>query len=331
VLASPICDTGLAALARGYAICAAAEGKSPPSISIVLSSLKYLDAFLSMIGAPRDVTLIRPWELRNFILYLREKPCFSGHPYARSQNRGLSSHTINTYLRSLRTFWSWLVSEEIITDNPFKKVKIPRASKKIMATFSEHDIKLLLGAIDTQSAEGYRDYVVILTLLDTGLRVSELGSLLIEDVKIEEGTLKVLGKGNRERVVPIGSRVQKGLWCYISRYRRKPVPPVPGYLFLTRQGSRMTKNRIEAIVSRYGKKAGLSGVRCSPHTLRHTAAVSFLRNGGDVFSLQRMLGHRSLEMTRRYLELSDSDLLRAHLGASPVDNLDLKITRYKKR
>ena len=329
MLASSICGTEIGALARGYAICAAAEGKSPPSITIVLSSLKYLDKFLSIIGASSDVSRIGAWELRNFILYLREKPCFSGHPYARPQTRGLTSHTINTYLRSLRIFWSWLVSEEIITDNPFKKVKVPKASKKIMATFSEHDIQLLLGAIDTQSAEGYRDYVVILTLLDTGLRVSELGSLLLADVKIEEGTLKVMGKGSRERVVPIGSRVQKHLWRYISRYRRKALPPVPGYLFLTRQGGPLTKNRIGAIVSRYGKKAGLFGVRCSPHTLRHTAAVSFLRNNGDVFSLQRMLGHRSLEMTRRYCELSDADLVRAHLGASPVDHLDLKIIRYR--
>ncbi len=330
MLASTKSGTGLGALARGYAICAAAEGKSPSSITIVLSSLKYLGDFLEMIGASSDVSIIGAWELRNFILYLRQKPCFSNHPYARSQPRGLSAHTINTYMRSLRAFWSWLVTEEIIADNPFKKVKVPKAPRKVMATFSGHDIKQLLDVIDTRSAAGYRNYVIILTLLDTGLRVSELGNLAMENVKIEEGTIKVMGKGGRERVVPIGNRVKKHLWRYISRYRRQPVSPVPDYLFLTCQGGRMTKNRIEVIVSGYGRKAGIKGVRCSPHTLRHTAAVSFLRNSGDVFSLQRMLGHRSLEMTRRYCELSDADLKRAHLRASPVDRLDLEIARYRK-
>ena len=86
----------------------------------------------------------------------------------------------------------------------------------------------------------------------------------------------------------------------------------------------MTKDSIDKKMSRYGRKAGIKGVRCSPHTLRHTAAISFLRNGGDVFSLQRMLGHSSLEMTRRYCELADVDVKRAHRTASPVDNLALK-------
>ena len=104
-------------------------------------------------------------------------------------------------------------------------------------------------------------------------------------------------------------------------------------LFLTRDGRPLTKGRIDTkMTTYYGEKAELRGVRCSPHTLRHTAAVRFLRNGGDVFSLQRMLGHSSLEMTRRYCELADVDVKRAHLTASPVDNLMLRImTRGKKQ
>jgi len=133
--------------------------------------------------------------------------------------------------------------------------------------------------------------------------------------------LKVLGKGNKERLIPIGKNVQRLLWRYISRYRPEPAMPKSDLLFLTMDGRPLTKDRIDKIMTYYGRKARLAGVRCSPHTLRHTAAVSFLRNGGDVFSLQRMLGHASLEMTRRYCELADIDVKKAHITASPVDNL----------
>ncbi|MEA3442209.1 MAG: tyrosine-type recombinase/integrase, partial [Chloroflexota bacterium] len=119
---------------------------------------------------------------------------------------------------------------------------------------------------------------------------------------------------------PIGKQVQRLLWRYINRYRPEPIAN-SDFLFLTREGRPLTKDRVEKIIAHYGKKAGLQGVRCSPHTLRHTAAITFLRNGGDVFSLQRMLGHSSLEMTRRYCEIADIDVKKAHITASPVDNL----------
>jgi len=162
----------------------------------------------------------------------------------------------------------------------------------------------------------------VLTLLDTGLRVSELCNLELGNLRLEEGMLKVLGKGNKERLIPIGKQVQRLLWRYIDRYRPEPATANCGFVFLTREGRPLTKDRVEKIMTYYGKKAGLAGIRCSPHTLRHTAAVTFIRNGGDVFSLQRMLGHSSLEMTRKYCELADIDVKRAHITASPVDNLD---------
>jgi site-specific recombinase XerD len=255
---------------------------------------------------------------------LQQKRRFSNHRFNHAQERGLSGHTINCYLRSLRIFFSWLVSEGIIESNPFDRVKIPRPPRKVIPTFSDSQIQQLLNAIDIRTAEGYRDYTIILTLLDTGTRVSELCNLKPDDLRLEEGMLKALGKGNKERLIPIGKQVQRLLWRYIDRYRPEPATAKGDFLFLTQDGKPLTKDRVEKIMAYYGKKAELKGVRCSPHTLRHTAAVKFLRNGGDVFSLQRMLGHSSLEMTRRYCELADIDVKRAHMTASPVDNLVLR-------
>ena len=306
----------------GYQLCAATEGKSPNAIAIVTSSANYFHHFLTSQGIAADMTEVTHHEIRAFILHLQHKRCFSDHRFTHTQDKGLSGHTINCYLRSLRIFFSWLVSEGIIDRTPFERVKIPRPPRKIIPTLSDHQIGQLFGAIDTRTTQGYRDYTIVLTLLDTGLRVSELCNLELGNLRLEEGMLKVLGKGNKERLIPIGKQIQRLLWRYIDRYRPEPATANCGFVFLTREGRPLTKDRVEKIMTYYGKKAGLAGIRCSPHTLRHTAAVTFIRNGGDVFSLQRMLGHSSLEMTRKYCELADIDVKRAHITASPVDNLD---------
>jgi len=323
MLASSKSCADIASLLHGYQLCATTEGKSPNSLAIVTNSVTYLYNFLSSNGLSTDVTQIGAEEMRAFILYLQRKRCFSNHPYSKAQQRGLSGHTINTYMRSIRAFWSWLVEEEVIESNPFSKLKIPKPPKKIITTFSPHQIELLLGVMSS-SAEGYRDMVIILTLLDTGLRVNELINLRMENIWLEEGLIKVLGKGNKERLVPIGKQIRKLLWRYINQYRPEPARPKLDNLFLTQDGRPLTKNRVETIMKHYGRTAGLTGVRCSPHTLRHTFAINFLRNDGDIFSLQIILGHSSLEMTRRYCELANVDIKKAHAIASPVDNLAIE-------
>ena len=312
---------------RGYQLCAATEGKSLNSIAIVTQSVRYFREFLLAHGAGTDAAAIGPQEIRAFIFYLQQKPRFSNHPYTPAQDQALSEHSVNCYVRSVRVFFSWLVSEEIIPAHPFDRVKIPKVPKKIMPTFTAPQIQQLLDALDTANAQGQRNYTIILTLLDTGLRVSELLGLRLSDLQLNEGVLKVLGKGNKERLIPIGKQVQRLLWHYISHCRPAPAMPKGDFLFLTDDGRALTRRWLEEIMRTKGRKVGLSGIRCSPHTLRHTAAVSFLRNGGDVFALQRLLGHSNLEMTRRYCQLADTDVKKAHLTASPVDNLELRARR----
>jgi site-specific recombinase XerD len=317
----------IAALLQGYQLCAATEGKSLRSIEIVTQSVRYFREFLLAHGASTDAAAIGPQEIRAFIFYLQQKPRYSNHPLTPVQDQLLSEHSVNCYVRSVRVFFSWLVSEEIIAAHPFERVKIPKVSKKIMPTFSAPQIQLLLDAMDTGNAQGQRNYTIILTLLDTGLRISELLGLQLADLQLNDGVLKVLGKGNKERLIPIGKQVQRLLWHYINHCRPVPARPKGDFLFLTDDGHPLTRGRVEKIMTVKGRKAGLAGIRCSPHTLRHTAAVTFLRNGGDVFALQRLLGHTNLEMTRRYCQLADTDVKKAHLTASPVDNMDLRARR----
>ena len=316
---------------EGWCLAANAEAKSPLTFSHTVSAVARLNNFLlenachiikHSLGRDQiDVSEIGPDEIRAFTVHLQGSPCFERHPNRAPEARPLSGFTVNSYLRAVRAFFSWLADEEIIPESPFTRVRIPRPPRKIIATFSPAQFQALIAAADATTAGGYRNLTILTVLLDTGLRVSELTGLALENVDLEAGHLKVLGKGRKERLIPIGKRSRNLLWNYIRRFRPEPASASLHNVFLNSRGDPLRKNYVEAFMRRYGKKAEIEGVRCSPHTLRHSAAVMFLRNGGDVFSLQRLLGHATLEMTRHYCELADVDVAKAHSVASPADNL----------
>jgi len=167
-------------------------------------------------------------------------------------------------------------------------------------------------------------------LLDTGMRLGELIGLKQNDVDLRNRTLKVFGKGAKERRLPIGKRLLAALWKY-QLYRPQPATGLIDNFFLTQDGWPLSKNRVETIIKNLGKKAGLQGVRCSPHTFRHTFCIQFLRNGANLFTLQQMTGHSSLEVLRGYVALAESDLKIAHQKFTPVDNLNFSTCHLKKK
>ena len=310
-------------LLPGYILTARAEGKSTKTIEWVASSVRYFGAFLARYGESQDVRIVTHFHLRAFIVELQGRPAYLDHPVTRAQDRPLVPHTVNAYVRGVSSFWKWLIDEELIEANPFAKVKMPKVPRKVMSTFSESHLGALIGAINTRSPQGYRDYALFLTLLDTGLRIAEVLRARVENLDLGEATLKVMGKGGKERVVPLGRVVQRVLWHYLERFRPEPLRLRDAPLFLTWDGRPVAVRRAQTLLRTYAAKAGITGVRASPHTLRHTAAISFLRNGGDAFSLQQLLGHSSLDMTRRYCQVAEADVQAAHRRASPVDNLGL--------
>ncbi len=322
-----VTDLSLTKLLEGYRLSAQSEGKSPNTIAIVAASVRYLDGFLTANNLSSDVADIGVEELRRFTIYLQERPRFAHHPITPPQNGHLSGHTINGYMRALQGFWSWLEREGFIRENPFITLRIPKPPQKIIPIFTEGQLLQLFGAVNITSPTGYRDYTIMLTLYDTGIRCSESIDLTPSDVNLDSRLLKVRGKGSQERLVPIGAKVQKALWKYLTFYRPEPATPRYDRVFLTQDGCPLTKDRLEAIVERYGRKAGITGVRVSPHTFRHTMAITFLRNGGDVFSLQRILGHSRIDTLRTYLNLAQSDVSRVHQRSSPADNLEFKLAK----
>jgi integrase/recombinase XerD len=211
------------------------------------------------------------------------------------------------------------------------RVHLPRTPHKVINTFSQEQIQRLLTAVDKNTKRGFRDHVMILLLYDTGIRLSELVNLDISKVDFSQSCLTVNGKGNRERPVPFGREVRRALWRYIANYRPKPDCPQVTQLFLSEQGLTLKPRAVQSMLSRLGKEAGISGVRCSPHTLRHTFAKQYLMYGGDVFSLQRILGHSSLEVVKIYVNLVSSDICQQHSKFSPADNMSLIKGKYNTR
>jgi len=310
---------------EGYRLFCRAGGRSPKSIRWYMHKLRIFEKYLRSQGFPLEVGRITTEHLRQFLVHLRESvKADELNPYKPAADRPLSPHTIRGYAQALKAFFSWATQEGLIEQSPAKRLVSPKAPQTVVPTFSEAEVKRLLSVIDRKSPTGFRDYCVILTFLDTGIRLSELASLQLGHLDLEQGHFQVRGKGDRERVVPMGVSLQKCLWKYLNRYRPDPCNPAVGNLFLTREGHPIAPNTVYHLVRRYGRLAGITGVRCSPHTFRHTFAKNYLLNGGDLFSLQKILGHSSLVVVRMYVNLASTDIRDQHRRCSPVDRLRLK-------
>lgn len=239
--------------------------------------------------------------------------------------QGLKPATVKGYFASLSAFYSFLVRDEIIGEsaNPMSKALSPKVPEPIIEPLSQEQIQRLLAAFNRKRQTGRRNYVMCLLMLDTGLRVSEVARLKTEDVDFDQRRLKVIGKGNKRRLVYIGGKVSEILRGYLE-HCRPYLANGNGVLFPSATtGGQFIPTEISKIMMRRMDEAGVPRANSSAHRLRHTFAVNFLRGGGGVFQLQRLLGHSTLEMTRRYVRLADDDLAEAHRKASPVDRMVL--------
>ena len=227
-----------------------------------------------------------------------------------------SASTASHSFIALRTFFGFLVNDGFLLENPLSKVDKPRQRRAVIDTFSMQQVEAVLATCG-KDYTGVRDRALVLVMMDCGLRVSELCGLRLDDLNWTEQTMLVVGKGNRERVVPFGSVTRQALLDYAARRGELDSKS----LFVSVYGEALDRHRVHRIVKGRCEKAGITGLRCSPHTFRHSCAVTYLRNGGDPFSLQKLLGHSDLTMTRRYAELSQTDVQEKHRLYSPADRL----------
>lgn len=212
-------------------------------------------------------------------------------------------------ISGLKSFFTYLIFEDYRNDNPLELIETPKTGRKLPDTLSVPEIDRLIAAIDLSSNEGERNRAMLETLYGCGLRVSELVSLKISDLFFDEGFIKITGKGNKERFVPVGKLTQKYMQIYQKEVRIN-LTIKKGFedtLFLNRRGNQLTRAMIFTIIKDLAVKIGLHK-NISPHTLRHSFATHLLENGADLRSIQLMLGHESITTTEIYVHLDRSFL-----------------------
>lgn len=256
-----------------------------------LYDLEKLQQFLGL-----DVHMLHVDEsdIRNFIYFVADF---------------LAPSTQARLLSSLNHFYNFLILQNVIQTNPVTFIELPRQTRKLPVVLSVDEIDLLQSLIDFKKDEGIRNDAIIETMYSCGLRVSEVIGLKLSDLYFNEGFIKVLGKGSKQRFVPIASSAIKKINCYIneSRSSQKIKPEAEDILFLNRRGAQLTRAMIFTILKDLAKIAGLTK-NVSPHTLRHSFATHLLENGADLRSIQLMLGHESITTTEVYLHLDKQKL-----------------------
>lgn len=228
-----------------------------------------------------------------------------------------SDATMDKYFRGWRAFFNWLHTESFIPSNPFAGIGKMKSEKRIIETFSKEQINKLLNTPNKSTFTGYRDYTIMLTLLDCGIRISELSALKTTDINWQERVMRVYGKGRKERLVPFSRSLDKALRLYVEMRGALET----NVLFVNIDNNPYQVRGIQWAIRLYGKEAGIKGVRVSPHTFRHTFSKMYIMNGGDPFSLQKILGHVSLEIVRMYVNLFSTDVSAQHAKYSPLDRL----------
>lgn len=270
---------------------------------------------------------------RKFELFLEKDPPIaninSHHVEEFLKSQTVSKKTILNYHTGLSALWAWAVKEELVESNIVHKVERVKPEKKAIAPYSHDDIQALLSTLNQSKKyrrpgkrecshslpQADRNRAIIYLLLDTGLRASELCKLRIHEVDIKNQRVKVMGKGTKERILPFSARTGQVLWKYLAQRKGATAGDA---LFISKTGRPLTRMTLLHLLIGIGERAGVKKVNC--HRFRHTFAINYLRNGGDPWSLQMMLGHSSMETVKIYLALAQADLEKTHKIASPVDN-----------
>jgi len=255
-------------------------------------------------------------DIEQFILFSKELEKVDEkkiREYLEFLSKKYSKNSTIRKIIALRSFFRFLIKSKKILKNPFEYILTPKKEKRIPGVLTENEVKTLLDSIPCDNFFSLRDRVIMELLYSSGIRVNELVNLNINDVDFFNEEIKVTGKGNKERIVPVGSVAINFLQKYVKELKNKINTKI---LFINKNKGRLTTRAVEMIVKSYAKKAGILK-RVTPHTLRHSFATHLLDRGADLRSVQELLGHSNLSTTQIYTHLSIQKLKKEYEKAHP--------------
>lgn len=286
------------------------SGCKQNSIKLNDYTLGYLHDYLKEPDMP--IEKLDRYAIRSFLLWLHDE-------------KKLSQSTVRRIYDVMHAMFDFLVEDELLDRSPMSKVAKPQADEAPINVLSTEQVQELVSACDTSTFTGVRNRLVVVLMFDTGLRATELSSLLLDDLDMDERKVLIrTAKSGRPRYVYYSSAVARLLCKYLLIRGERHTDR----LIITRDGKEIDRHWLRTMIRRLGEKAGL---QVHPHQLRHSCAVNMLINGADAFTVQRVLGHGTLAMTRRYSQLADRDVQQKHRAASPADRLNISNTSQRKR
>ncbi len=284
---------------------------------------QFLDAAWAEQGLSDNTLSAYRSDLSIFAKWLAGKPILeveggdlSGFLASRYKD-GIGNRTTARILSSLRRFYGYYLRENALTIDPTALIESPHIGRPLPISLSEQDVELLLNAPETTNALGFRDKTMLEMLYATGLRVSELVSLKFEHISFRQGVVRIIGKGNKERLVPVGEEAMSWLEGYMDQARKSLLHERQcDYLFVTNRADGMTRQAFWHIIKRHAKTAGINK-ELSPHTLRHAFATHLLNHGADLRVVQLLLGHSDLSTTQIYTHIAQERLKELHSKHHP--------------
>lgn len=311
-------------LARHFEAYNRSEGKSHQTVIWYSRVVRYFGDYLKERQLADTLDNLSVDLVRDFVLHLQTRRKWPDRQcHLAEQN--LRAISVQTYVRALRGFFNWIYREGYTRENILANLRPPKAPRTLAEVLRDEEVGRILACVDPETSWGSRDSAMLIVMLDTGLRLSEVANLAMANAHLDEGYLKVMGKGAKERMVPIGGVAQKALLRYVYKFRPEPLNASEDTLFLTPEGRAMSANGVQMVIRRLALKSGVK--RLHPHLCRHTFATNYLMNGGDVFTLQQILGHTTLEMVRRYVNLASAHVRVQHRKFSPMDRMRLGISK----
>ena len=286
---------------------------------------EFIDTFLNYIsverGLAKNTVISYREDLKSFMNFLDNHKIDALSKASRNdisnfmfnqKERGISANSISRRIAAIKSFYRFLVREKFLQTDPTSLIDSPKLWKRIPETLSLNEIEALLSTVDIRRPQGARDRAILETLYATGMRVSEVSNLKTDNVNLDIGFLRCIGKGDKERVIPLGKKAIISIKRYLGAARPRLLQKnTSGLLFLNRFGKRLSRQSIWKLIQRYAKEASIKK-HIKPHTLRHSFATHLLERGADLRSVQEMLGHADISTTQIYTHINKDRLKAIH-------------------